>query len=87
MAHPCFNCGSECYCNGSIDDAVVDLTPKNCEGCDSCQERIEDRDGLYDDNHDDSYSGECPHCGRYYDNADYNFQKCSYCGREAEEEE
>ncbi len=33
MAHPCFSCGSECYCNGSWDDVIVDHTPKNCEGC------------------------------------------------------
>ena len=33
MAHPCFNCQSECYCNGSWDDCIVEYTPKNCESC------------------------------------------------------
>lgn len=33
MAHPCYSCGSECFCHGDMDDAVVCLTPQNCEGC------------------------------------------------------
>lgn len=33
MAHPCFICGSECYCQGDIDDVIVSKTPKGCEGC------------------------------------------------------
>lgn len=33
MAHPCFNCGSECYCHGDIDDVIVSKTPINCNGC------------------------------------------------------
>lgn len=40
MAHPCFSCGSECYCHGDIDDCIVSKTPKNCEGC-GCDERPE----------------------------------------------
>lgn len=42
MAHPCCFCGSECYCNGDIDDAIVSKTPRKCESC-----------GCEDDNHDD----------------------------------
>lgn len=38
MAHECCICGSECYCNGSLDDIICDHTPKFCEGCDNCQE-------------------------------------------------
>lgn len=33
MAHPCFECGSECYCHGNIDDVIVSKTPSNCKGC------------------------------------------------------
>lgn len=43
MAHPCINCGSECYCSGDIDDAMVSKTPKFCEGC-GCEEMFEDDD-------------------------------------------
>jgi hypothetical protein len=39
MAHPCIYCGSECYCNGDIDDIIVSKTPKQCEGC-GCQDDI-----------------------------------------------
>ncbi|AYQ31420.1 hypothetical protein [Runella sp. SP2] len=49
MAHPCFCCSGECYCNGSIDDVIVDKTPKNCNGCDHCQEQVFDREKLYDE--------------------------------------
>ena len=39
MAHPCFNCGSECYCHGDIDCVIVTKTPSNCDscGCDDIQ--------------------------------------------------
>lgn len=52
MAHPCLFCGSECYCNGSEDDAVVDKTPKNCTGCghELCDRNdIPRDDGMFDD--------------------------------------
>jgi hypothetical protein len=54
MAHPCFECGGECYCNGDIDDVVVCKTPKNCEGC-GCRELLgEDDDDFEEDIDDDS---------------------------------
>lgn len=37
MAHPCIQCGSECYCHGDIDDVIVSHTPRRCEGC-GCEE-------------------------------------------------
>ena len=54
MAHPCWACGSECYCNGDIDDVIVSKTPKSCDGC-GCQddEEIEDDYELYDDEEED----------------------------------
>lgn len=51
MAHPCFYCGSECYCCGDIDDCVVPLTPKRCESC-GCED---DRDDERDDGDDDAW--------------------------------
>lgn len=51
MAHPCILCGSECYCNGSWDDVIVDKTPKNCEGC-GCEEFWDGDDDIYDDDDD-----------------------------------
>lgn len=53
MAHPCCICGSECYCLGSIDDAIVDKTPKGCEGC-GCKEFAKDQ-GWEDDDDNDFY--------------------------------
>lgn len=52
MAHPCCECGGECYCSGDIDDAVVSKTPKNCEGC-GCDEYDPHNEDIYDDNWDD----------------------------------
>lgn len=52
MAHPCIYCGSECYCNGDIDDVIVSKTPKNCEGC-GCEEFAEDQGWNEDDWNDD----------------------------------
>jgi hypothetical protein len=59
MAHPCFSCGSECYCQGDIDDVIVSKTPKGCEGC-GC-------DDFDSDDNDDDYGDEddfepCNHC-------------------------
>ena len=54
MAHPCFSCGSECYCSGDIDDVIVSKTPKSCEGC-GCEEgshNDEDDDEFYWDDED-----------------------------------
>lgn len=63
MAHPCIYCGSECDCNGSLDDIIVDKTPKNCEGC-GCKEFAEDQGWDEDDWDDDE---------------DYEFQPCAKC--------
>jgi hypothetical protein len=72
MAHPCFDCGGECYCNGDIDDCIVSKTPGNCEGC-GCDQFMSE--GREDDDHDDDFdycsgcgwpidpiSGVCGHC-------------------------
>ncbi len=47
MAHHCYICNSECYCNGSIDDVIVDKTPSNCEGC-GCEDMFYDEDEHFD---------------------------------------
>lgn len=47
MAHMCCECGSECYCNGDIDDVVTTTTHINCRGC-GC-------DIGFDDNEDDDW--------------------------------
>lgn len=47
MAHPCFNCGSECECHGDIDDGIVSKTPKGCNGCGCVEEEAEWRDSEY----------------------------------------
>lgn len=89
MAHPCFNCGGECYCSGSWDDVVVDLTPVNCQGCDWCQEQEEMRHAELDDDSDDNdpeyedyledTNGEdlCPNCG--HDRYDFSDVGCPQC--------
>lgn len=70
MAHPCFRCGSECYCHGSIDDTIVDKTPGNCDGC-----------GCVDDDCDEDYGDDtCPNCHEEYDDIDQEYQICSLCG-------
>lgn len=62
--HPCIYCDNDCDCSGSIDDAVVDKTPKNCKGC-GCKEFAKDQgwdvgdedydpDGDWDDMDDDT---------------------------------
>jgi hypothetical protein len=46
---------------------------------------------MYDDD-DNEYTEEncalteCPKCGRDYDDADYDFQICHFCGWDADEE-
>lgn len=57
MAHPCFSCGSECYCHGDIDDVIVSNTLDNCDGC-GCEGNIgydceEWDDDFWDDDEDD----------------------------------
>ncbi|WP_375445768.1 hypothetical protein [uncultured Fibrella sp.] len=57
MAHECFSCGGECYCNGDIDDCIVSLTPAKCESC-GCEEGTDDYsddDDWDDDDGDDTY--------------------------------
>jgi hypothetical protein len=68
MAHPCIKCGSECYCSGDIDDAVVSRTPKKCTSCD-CDE---DYDG---DGDDDIVGYECIGCHVSYDSPGV----CMFC--------
>lgn len=51
MAHPCFECGGECYCHGDIDDVIVSKTPPNCEGC-GCKGWLNE-DELDDDEEDE----------------------------------
>jgi len=53
MAHPCCICDSECYCNGDIDDGIVSLTPKKCNGCDSCQDDASH--DFYEDEEEEEY--------------------------------
>lgn len=50
MAHPCFQCGGECYCHGDIDDAIVSKTPNGCDGC-GCEDFFfpDDDDADFDD--------------------------------------
>lgn len=56
MAHPCFSCGSECYCSGDIDDVIVSHTPMSCTKCDWCNEV--DEDDFLDDE-DECYCKMC----------------------------
>jgi hypothetical protein len=62
MTHPCILCGSDCYCNGDIDDCIVSKTPKRCEGC-GCEEFAKDQGWDEDDFGDDEYEFEpCSRC-------------------------
>lgn len=54
MAHECFNCGSECYCHGDIDDCILSKTPSNCDGC-GCEVD-------HNDDEEDEYFIECEGC-------------------------
>lgn len=58
MAHPCINCGSECYCCGDIDDAIVSRTPRKCEGC-GCEDDRNDDDDFDDDDSDFQPCDQC----------------------------
>lgn len=75
MAHPCYDCGSECYCHGDIDDVVVSKTPKNCGGC-GCDDSRDDWDG--DD--DEPVGYECLGCMKGFDNPG----DCPICGNPLE---
>lgn len=43
MAHPCKDCGGDCFCHGDIDDGVLSKTPRNCKGC-GCESETPDQD-------------------------------------------
>jgi len=59
MAHQCFECGSECYCNGDIDDVITSKTPLSCKGC-GCDAGLD-----YDDEDDEEPIGyACNGCGK-----------------------
>lgn len=60
MAHPCIYCSSDCYCNGSVDDIIVDKTPTCCQGC-GCDSFDEDH-GWDDDDCDDDEFEPCSRC-------------------------
>ena len=86
MAHPCCLCGGECYCSGSIDDCIVDLTPAKCESCGCEDDRHHDHD-----QHDDDYvpHGQtfCHQCGEVFDEIDIDQQLCHHCGHDNEADE
>jgi hypothetical protein len=56
MAHPCCECGGECYCNGDIDDCIVSKTPRSCKSC-GCK----DSNSFFDDMEED-YFTPCDKC-------------------------
>ena len=60
MAHPCCQCGSECYCHGDIDDVVVSKTPKGCESC-GCSNDDHNEDD-FDDGNDEPEYYQCIGC-------------------------
>jgi hypothetical protein len=69
MAHPCFQCGGECYCHGDIDDVIVCHTPANCNGC-GCEEFFGHVDDIeFDD--DDDYDED--------DDFEDAFEECDEC--------
>jgi len=48
MAHTCPECGSQCYCNGDIDDLLLD-NDEDVEACTCCVDDYSDAD---DDDYD-----------------------------------
>lgn len=38
---------------------------------------------FYDDDEDSNLVEFCPHCGREYDEVDYEYQICHYCKKSA----
>lgn len=46
----------------------------------------EDWGNYEDDNTENGFYESCPKCGREYDHIDFDFQLCSYCGHDADEE-
>jgi hypothetical protein len=56
MAHPCYLCGTECYCKGDLDDIIVGHTPAHCESCGCESDDDDDLDpDLYFEDFDGSY--------------------------------
>lgn len=53
MAHPCFNCGNECYCHGDVDDVITCNTPAECDGCGCCMNDDEEDDYEVEDELED----------------------------------
>lgn len=60
MAHECIFCGTDCYCNGYIDDTHV-MKNNHCTGC-GCE--LDEWDGVYDP---ESGAFECLLCGNQQD--------------------
>ena len=84
--HACPRCGMDCDCSGDIDDVSVmndTWVNKNCT-CDCTEFECDffDREDDDDSDLDDS----CPHCGREYDEIDYEYQMCHFCKYENQEE-
>jgi len=48
MAHSCPICGQTCYCNGDIDDIIMDTVVTYCE-CIHCEETPEEDELRYYD--------------------------------------
>lgn len=65
MAHPCYQCNSECYCHGDIDDAIVCYTPIDCVGC-GCEEFFAGQDH-YDPNDEFVECSDCDGHDACYD--------------------
>lgn len=77
MAHPCISCGSECYCNGDIDDCIISKTPSNCESCGCEDDDYSDDD---DDNDDEDEEPEYYFCIGCNWTGDHDPQTCPRCG-------
>ncbi len=83
MAHPCFSCGSECYCHGDIDDVIVSHTPSNCDGC-GCEAMGGDYLDEFDDADDEddkdlSDTDFCPECSIGLNNNEKSLGFCQNC--------
>lgn len=55
MAHSCPECGQTCYCNGDIDDCVLD-DEAAVIACDCCPDGCDDDDDYLDDDEMHSFS-------------------------------
>jgi len=47
---------------------------------------MDNYDDYYDDLVENSPMESCPHCGRGYDDIDFDFQSCSKCGWDADKD-